>query len=139
MRLDQPGLVIDAARYLGENVRGVLVAKGRGLVDRFAGGVAEGGKRCRDGCRVRFLVGDPELVWFEEGSFDGDVNRPFGGRAKGPRTFGNRVRIVLHRLRDLVEELMDGDESRPTDIPMGLFNLCVQIDCRRQMPVQQLG
>jgi hypothetical protein len=44
---------------------------------------------------VRLLVGDPELVLFEEGPPDGDVNRPFGRRAESPRTFGDRIRIVL--------------------------------------------
>ena len=66
MRLNQPGLVIDAARYLGKHIGGVLVAASRHLVDPFADGVAKGGERCSHGCQVRFLVRDPEFVPVEK-------------------------------------------------------------------------
>ena len=51
----------------------------------------------------------------------------------------DRVRVALDYICDLVEEFMDRDESRPTDIPVRLLDLCVQIDRRGQMPVKQLG
>jgi len=51
----------------------------------------------------------------------------------------DRVRVALDYICDLVEEFMDRDESRPTDIPVRLLDLGVQIDGRGQMPVQQLG
>src|SRR6516162_2879041 len=103
-------------------------------------------RQCPDplaGCGVDRVAdrrrGRSELILFEEGPLDSDVNRPFGRRAESPRTFGDRIRIVLDRLGDLVEEFMDGDEGRPAHIPMRLLDLCVQIDGRGQMPVQNLG
>src|SRR5208282_1963336 len=88
---------------------------------------------------ARSLVGHSELVLLEERSLDGDVNRPFGRRAESPRTFCDRIRIVLDRLRNLVEEFMDSDERGPTHIPMRLLDLCMQIDGCGQVPVQQLS
>ena len=126
MRLDQPGLVIDAARHLGKNVGSVLVAESRGLVDRFAGRVAEGGERCRHGCQVRFFASDPELVPFEKRPLDSHLDRPFGCATESRRTLGDRIRVTLDHICDLVEELMDRDESRPTDIPVR----CLTCACR---------
>jgi len=59
VRLDQPELVIDAARGLGEQVGGVDVAELVALVDRVARRLAEACQRlghCRD---MRRSVGDP--------------------------------------------------------------------------------
>jgi len=51
---------------------------------------------------------------------------------------GNEIGRTLDVHRDLVEQLVDGDAVRASNIPVRLFQLAVQIDCRRQMLVQQL-
>ena len=50
---------------------------------------------------------------------DDDLDGSFRG------ALGDRVRVLLHRIGHLAEELVEGDESGTANIPMGLLDLSV--------------
>src|SRR5208282_3467122 len=60
MRFDEPQLMVDAARYLGEQIGCIRVADRRRLSDRFAGRLPERGKCRGDREQVLVFVGDPQ-------------------------------------------------------------------------------
>ena len=64
--------------------------------------------------------------------------RPLGYAAELHRPLGDVVHVVLHLLVDLVEQLVQGDEVRPLDVPVGLLGLRLQVDAVGQPRVEQL-
>ena len=54
------------------------------------------------------------------------------------QTLGDQARILLHPPGDLVEQLAQGHEMRPLDVPVGLPTLQLQIDGVGQAAVQDL-
>jgi hypothetical protein len=128
VRLDQPQLVVDAARDLGEQVGGVDVAELVALVDRVAHRLANACQRLRHRGDMRRGVGDPQPVRFEERPLGRRLNRSLGGAAEGARPFGDLVRVLLDDVGDLVEQLVDRNEGRTADVPMRLLGLRVQVN-----------
>ena len=64
--------------------------------------------------------------------------RPLGHAAELHRPLGDLVHVFLHLLVDLVEQLVQGDEVRPLDVPVGLLGLRLQVDAVGQPCVEQL-
>ena len=130
--------MVDAARYLGEEIGGVGVADGRGISDRFAGRLPERRERRGDREYVLVFVGDAQGIGDEERALGRDLDRAFGDAAEARGALGDQIGIALRLAGDLVEQLVDGDEGGPSHVPVRLLQLAVQIDRRRQVPVQEL-
>ena len=64
--------------------------------------------------------------------------RALGDAAELHRPLGDVVHVVLDVLVDLVEQLVQGDEVRPLDVPVGLLGLRLQVDAVGQPGVEQL-
>src|SRR5271165_953054 len=139
MRFDEPQLMVDAARYLGEQIGCIRVADRRRLSDRFAGRLPERGKCRGDREQVLVFVGDPQGIGDQKRSLGRDLDCPFSGCAKARGALGEQIGIALRLSRDLVEQLVHGDESWSPHVPVRLFELTMQINRRRQVPVQQFA
>ncbi len=75
MRFDEPELMVDAARFLGEEVGRIVAADGRGLSNRLARRLSKRRERRGDREYVLVLVGDAQGIGDEEGAFRRDVDR----------------------------------------------------------------
>ena len=132
MGFDQPKLVIDAARNLGEEIRRVGVANCRGPSNRFARRLPERRERRSNREDVFFFVGHAQRIGNEERTLGRDLDRSFGDSAEARGAFGQQVGIALRFPGDLVEQLVDRDEGRTPHVPVGLLQLPMQIDSRRR-------
>ena len=126
MRFDEPEPLVDAARHFGEDVHAVRILEVIELVDRLARLSAE--LREHVGQRAHVLVArrDHERILTERRPLADDAHRALGNAAELHDTLGDEVDVLLDRLVDLVEQLVQPDEVRAFHVPVCLL-VC---DCR---------
>ena len=130
MALDQPELLIDAARDFGKHVGGIRIATGCRLTDALSRRLAKRGQGPGNGKCVLMLVGHAESIRHKEGALRRNLNCAVCGSAEPGGTLGSEVGMILAFNRDLVEQLIDRDDTWSAHVPMRLFNFCAQIDRR---------
>ena len=138
MRLDEPQPLVDAARHLGEQVGRVQVAQLVGLVDGLPRRLAERRQGRRQRLDVAAAVRGVGRVFGQRAPLRHHPGRPLGHAAELHRPLGDLVHVVLHLLVDLVEQLVQGDEVRPLDVPVGLLGLRLQVHAVGQPGIEQL-
>ena len=103
MRFDEPELVIDSARDLGEQVGGRHIAVIGSQIACFADRLAEGGERPGNGESVLLFIGDGKRVRYEEGVLGRHLDCALGNAAKAAGAFGNQIGVGLDFRGNLVE------------------------------------
>ena len=81
---------------------------------------AEGGKLRRKCIDVAFPIGSCQYILVERRPPGDRVCRSLSHAPKLHNVLGDQVRILLHTLGDLVEQLAQGHEMWPFDVPVGL-------------------
>ena len=138
MCLHHPEPLVDAARNLGEHVGRVQVTQLVGLVDGFPRRRAEGRQSRGEGIDVTVAAQCVGRVLTERGPLRHHPGRSLGNAAQLHRALGDVVHVVFHRLVDAVEQLVQRDEVRPLDVPVGLLGLRLEVDAVGQPGVEQL-
>ena len=90
MRFDQPELVVDAARYCGEQIGRVGVANGLRLADRLTGRLPKRRKRGGDCEDMLVFIGDAQRIGDEEGALARDLDGTFRHAAEASGALGDR-------------------------------------------------
>lgn len=127
MRFDEPELLVQFARDTGEQIAGIRVAGSRCTVDAGPRGFTEGGKLVGDGGDVLHAFDDIERVLGKARS-RGDSRRSVSAAAERSDALRKFVALILHNFRDLVEQLVKGDEAGSFDVSVRLFHLREQVD-----------
>jgi len=107
VRFDEPELMIDAARYSGEEIGGVGVAEDLGLPDRVARRLPKRGKRRSDREYVLVFVSDAQRIGDEEGALGRDLDGAFRDAAETGGALGDQVGIA-GRLAGDVRKALEG-------------------------------
>ena len=81
---------------------------------------------------------DAQRIILQFAALGGDGHRAFRRTSQARHAFGDRVDLFQEDIGDLVEQLMQRDEVRTLDVPMGMFRLCAEVDRIGQARVQQL-
>jgi len=130
--------MVDTARYFGEQVSGVRIAEGCRLRACLTHRLSECRKRSSNSKYMLMLAGDTERIGNKKGSLGRNLHSTVSCAAEPAGPLGNEVGVILRLHGNLVEQLVNRNEPEPAHIPMGLFQLCVQINRRRQVFVQKL-
>src|ERR1700751_2300092 len=128
MRFDKPQRFVDASRYSCKQVSSILIAC---LVSDIYGSphsFSERRKRIRKSRHVRCPFEYLGRIGWELRFVLYHLNRPVSNAAKLGHPFRDRIYMVFDFLRELVEQLMQGNKAGPFDIPMRLLSLQLQID-----------
>lgn len=84
MRLDQPKLLVDAARDFGKQISSVHIAESGCLIDGLSYGLTERRERAGNSEHMLSFVGDIESIGEEEGVFRRDLHSAMRGATKPP-------------------------------------------------------
>src|SRR5271163_4882212 len=80
--------------------------------------------------------GDAQGIVLELAALGGDGHGAFGGAPKTGHPFGDYIDLFENDIRDLIEQLVQGDEMRALHVPVRLFDLALQVDGVSQPIVQ---
>ena len=97
------------------------------LVDGFACGISGDGVTIGQRSQIGTVAGGFGWEFRKRGIFCRIADRAPGNGPKGGNTFSNCVVMLLYCFHETIEEEMKLVEARPTEIPMGLFGLGVEI------------
>src|SRR5580692_9374157 len=136
--LEEPEVLVDLARDTGEEVGGVGVTEPGRFGDGRAYLGAEGGEHARQGLHVRHPFGDRRGVRLEGGGARDLGERAVRDAPERGGTLGDGVDLVLDRLGELVEQLVQGDEVGALDVPVRVLHLGAKIDRIGQALVEEL-
>ena len=127
-RFDEPDPFVDAAGDLGEDGSGIGVLQFTRLRAGVACMSAKVGECRRNRIDVAGPLGSRKPIPVERRPPGDRVRRSLGLATKLHDARGYQVRVLLHSLGDLVEQLAQGHELGPFDVPVGLPALQLQID-----------
>src|SRR5262249_33488699 len=137
MGLEEPEVLVEGPRDLGEEIRGRGVPGLRGLSDRATHRGGELGDLMDEGANVALAFHGRQVVLADRGGLGRLPRRALCNAPQGDHALGQEVAVLLHTLRDLVEELVEGDELGALDVPVREFRLVEEVARARQPLVQE--
>src|SRR5579871_2895531 len=127
-RLNEPEPFVDASGDLREDVSGIGIIRLGCLRAGIARMFDKVGECLRKRLDVAVSICARKPMSVERRPVGDCTSRSLGPATKPHDMLGYQVRVSLHSFGDLVEQLAQGHEMRPFDIPVGLPTLQLQID-----------
>jgi hypothetical protein len=138
MRLNQPEVLVNAARNLGENVSRVGVSEFRRLINRLTREPAKIREDVRECLNVSQPIANLQRILGEPRPACRNAHRSFGDAAQLRDPFRYQVNVLVRAVNHFVKEFMERYEIRPLYVPVGLLGLHPQINAVSQPVAEKL-